>query len=76
MINLETEVCVCNSVTFEEIIKCINENNIANLEELLANDICPVGDKCEACHDEGYNNDGLNLPLALSLAQKAKKQEK
>ena len=70
MIDLDTEVCVCNSVSFKEIIQCIKENNIANLEELLANEICPVGDKCESCVDEGYNNDGLNLPLALSLAKK------
>jgi len=73
MIDLETEVCVCNSVTFKELIKHIQENNIANLEELLANEVCPVGDKCESCHDEGFNNDGLNLPLALSLAKKQAK---
>jgi len=73
MINLENEVCICNSVTFKEIIKHISENKITTLDELLENEVCPVGDKCESCHDEGYNNDGLNLPLALSLAKKQAK---
>ncbi|MBN2816142.1 MAG: (2Fe-2S)-binding protein [Campylobacterales bacterium] len=71
MIDLKTEVCICNSVTFEELIKHIKENNIMTMQELLENSVCPVGDKCESCHDEGYNNDGLNLPLALSLAKKS-----
>lgn len=70
MIDLESEVCVCNSVSFKELIGCIQENKINALEELLENEICPVGDKCQSCRDEGYNNDGLNLPLALSLAKK------
>jgi len=70
MIDLETEVCVCNSVTFKELIELIQKENIQTLEELLENDICPVGDKCESCVDEGFNNDGLNLPLALKLAHK------
>lgn len=69
--DLTKEVCVCNSVTFNELIKVIKENNIQTLQELLENSVCPVGDKCESCHDEGYNNDGLNLPLALSLAKKS-----
>jgi len=71
MIDLDKEVCICNSVTFKEIIEVIRENKIESMDELLANSICPVGDKCESCHDEGFNNDGLNLPLALSLAKKS-----
>ena len=69
MIDLNSEVCVCNSVTFNEVISCVQKHNIANLEKLLANNICIVGDKCESCKDDGYNSDGLNLPLALSLAK-------
>ena len=70
-IDLKQEVCICNSVTFNELIDVIKQNNIQTLHELLQNSVCPVGDKCESCHDEGYNNDGLNLPLALSLAKKS-----
>lgn len=70
MIDLNTEVCICNSVTFNELIEHIQKHNISNMQELIANQVCPVGDKCESCHEDGYNNDGLNLPLALSLAKK------
>lgn len=68
MIDLDEEVCVCNSVTFRELIDIIQEESILTLEELLENSTCPVGDKCESCIDEGFNNDGHNLPLALKLA--------
>ena len=63
MLDLDTEIYVCNSMSIKDIAECIKENNINSLEELLENDICPVGDKCEACIDEGYNNDGLPMVL-------------
>ena len=67
MLDVNTEICVCNSLTAKDIAECIKENNLRSLEEMLQNQICPMGDKCEACRDEGYHNDGLNLPLVLSL---------
>ncbi|WP_297432921.1 (2Fe-2S)-binding protein [Sulfurimonas sp.] len=67
MIDVNTEICVCNSLTVKDIAECIKENNLKSLQEMLQNNICPMGDKCEACRDEGYHNDGLNLPLVLSL---------
>ena len=70
MIDLETEICVCNSLTLKDIADCAKENNLTTLEALLENDICPMGDKCEACHDEGFNNDGLNLPLVLAMVKR------
>lgn len=70
MIDLDTEICVCNSLSIKDIAKCIKENNFKTLEDMLVNTICPVGDKCESCIDEGYNNDGLNVPMVLSMVQK------
>lgn len=70
MIDLDTEICVCNSLSIRDIAACIKENDFSTLEEVLKNDICPVGDKCESCVDEGYNNDGLNVPMVLSMVQK------
>ncbi|PHS57790.1 MAG: hypothetical protein COB17_04865 [Sulfurimonas sp.] len=70
MIDLDTDICVCNSLSVKDIAKCIKENNIETLDELLENKVCPVGDKCIACKDEGYNNDGLNLPLVLLMVKK------
>ena len=72
MVDLDTEICVCNSVTVEEMAKCVKENNLKTLEEVIENDICPIGDKCEACHDEGFQNDGVNIPLVLSMVEKGK----
>ena len=72
MVDLDTEVCVCNSVTAGEMAKCIKENNLKTLKEVIENDICTIGDKCEACHDGGFHNDGINIPLVLSLVKKGK----
>ena len=69
MPDLDTEICVCNSLTIKEIAVCIKENNISTLDELLENSECPMGDKCESCIDEGFNNDGLNLPMVLSMTK-------
>lgn len=67
MIDLNEELCYCNNLTAGEIVDCIKENNVTTLDELLEQDICPVGDKCEACHEDGYNNDGFSLAMILSL---------
>jgi len=70
MIDLDTEICVCNSLTVADIAKCIRENDLKSLEEILENDDKAIGDKCESCIDEGYHNDGLNIPMVLSMVQK------
>ncbi|WP_457744948.1 hypothetical protein [Sulfurimonas sp.] len=72
MIDFETEICVCNSLTIKDIAQCIKENDFHTLEDLLQNSVRPMGDKCEACHDEGYYNDGLNLPMVLSMVKQNK----
>lgn len=70
MVDLDTEICVCNSLNVKDIAQCIKENNLNTLDELVENNICPMGDKCESCHDEGYNNDGLNIPMVLSMVKR------
>lgn len=70
MINSNTEICSCNSLSAGEIAACIKANNITTLDVLLENQECPVGDKCESCIDEGINNDGINLPLVLALVKR------
>jgi bacterioferritin-associated ferredoxin len=72
MITPDTEVCVCNSLTAQEIADCIKQHGYTSLDELLNQNECPMGDKCESCQDEGYYNDGINLPLVLSLVQQGK----
>ncbi|MDD2789177.1 MAG: (2Fe-2S)-binding protein [Sulfurimonas sp.] len=70
MIDKNTEVCVCNHLSAGDIAACIKENSLFDLESLLANDQCPIGNKCKSCRDEGYNNDGINIPLVLSMVKK------
>jgi NAD(P)H-nitrite reductase large subunit len=70
MIDKDTEVCICNSKTAGDIAECIKSNNLNTLEEILENEECSVGDKCESCKDEGFNNDGINIPLVLSLVKR------
>ena len=65
----DTEICVCNSLTIEDIAQCIKENDLRTLKDIIENDICPMGDKCESCLDEGYHNDGLNIPMVLSMVK-------
>ena len=72
MVDLDTEVCVCNSLTFKDIAECAKKNNFTTLEELLENDICPMGDKCESCQEEGFHNDGINLSFVLSMVKQGK----
>lgn len=69
MVDLDTEICVCNSVTVQEMAECIKENDLKTLKDVIENDICPIGDKCEACHHDGFHNDGLNIPLVLSMVK-------
>ena len=70
MISLETEICACNSLNVADIVACIKENNFNTIDELLENTVCPMGDKCEACKDEGTNNDGINIPLVLAMVKR------
>jgi len=72
MIDLDTEICVCNSVTAKDILECVQKYNMTTLELLLENDVCPMGDKCESCQDEGFHNDGINIPMVLAMANKIK----
>ncbi|WP_457597533.1 (2Fe-2S)-binding protein [Hydrogenimonas sp.] len=65
-------ICYCNHLTIADIAELIEKEGFTTLEELLAQDICPMGDKCEACRDEGYENDGFNIPMVLSLVKSNK----
>lgn len=70
MVDLDRIICICNDLTVRDVAECIKQNNITTLQELLDNNICPIGDKCKSCIDEGYDNDGFNLPLILSMVEK------
>ena len=45
-------------------------NNFTSLDEVLEYTDCPIGDKCESCQDEGFNNDGFNIPMVLAMVKR------
>ncbi len=72
MIDQDREICVCNSLDMREIAECIKINDFKTVEEMTANDDCPMGDKCEKCVEEGYEYDGLSLSMVLSLVKQGR----
>jgi len=70
MVEAKTEICVCNNLTAEDIAKCIKEKKLSTLEEILQDDDLSIGNKCKSCIDEGFHNDGINIPLVLSMVKK------
>ena len=71
-IDLRREVCVCNSVSAEDLVEVIKTHKIQALDALLEQDIICVGDKCESCHEEGYESDGFSLALILARVKQGR----
>ncbi len=69
MFDKTREICVCNSKDMQEIAESIKEYEIKDMEALLACTSCEVGDKCESCIEDGYENDGYSLAMVLSLVK-------
>ncbi|MCJ7766209.1 MAG: (2Fe-2S)-binding protein [Thiovulaceae bacterium] len=69
MFDKSREICVCNSLSMQEIAECIKKQGLTSLKEMIENQECPMGDKCESCHEEGYENDGYSLAMVLSLVK-------
>lgn len=65
-------LCTCNHVTIGEAVEFLKEHQITSVEEWMASDIQHVGNKCEACIDEGCENDGVNLAVILSQVKQGR----
>lgn len=70
MIDQERMICICNSMSMKEIADLIRKHDIATMEELIEK--AGVGDKCESCIEEGYENDGYSLAMVLSLVKQGR----
>ena len=64
-LDLDREMCVCNGVSMREASLCMKAHDTKDLDEVI--DKCEIGDKCESCHEEGYESDGYSIAMALSL---------
>jgi len=63
----ERIVCVCDEITAGEIIDFIKKNEINSLEFLIEE--MPVGDKCESCITDGFDDDGFSLLKIMKLVK-------
>lgn len=72
MIDTERMICICNDLTIKDIAACIKDNDFESLEVMLESRECPMGDKCESCIEEGYENDGYSLAMVLSLVKQGR----
>ena len=48
----------------------IKKEQITTMEELIEK--AGVGDKCESCIEDGYENDGYSLAMVLSLVRQGR----
>jgi len=72
MIDHDRLICYCNDKTVADIVDLIKANQIQTLDDLVNQVDVSVGDKCEACLDEGYENDGYSLAMVLSLVKQGR----
>ena len=65
-------LCSCNHITVGEAVEFIKENDIKTVEQWIDMDGSHVGDKCEACIEDGTENDGVTLAAVLSQVKQGR----
>ncbi|MFT7824205.1 MAG: hypothetical protein ABXS92_05530 [Sulfurimonas sp.] len=65
-----TMICYCHDVTLGELAKYIKENSIDTVADVLEDTDFVCGDTCENCWEEGYNNDGLSIAMAIRMVKR------
>jgi len=65
-------LCSCNNISVGDAVEFLKEHKIKTVEEWMNSDIQPVGDKCEACQEDGTENDGLTLAAVLSQVKQGR----
>lgn len=70
MIDLTRTMCHCNDVTAQEVADFIKSNNIKDLDTLVEQDEFPVGNACESCRVDGFDDDGFSLQMLLEEIEK------
>ncbi len=70
MIDLSRIVCNCNDVSAQEVVNLIKANNIKDLDALVEQDELPVGNVCESCQVDGFDDDGFSLTMLLEEIKK------
>jgi len=69
MFDQEKLICYCNNLNMKEVADIIKKTSPETVDDLIDQVDYPVGDKCESCHENGYENDGYSLAMVLSLVK-------
>ncbi|WP_345988897.1 hypothetical protein WCX18_01325 [Sulfurimonas sp. HSL1-2] len=72
MIDTDRMICICNSMDMKAIAECIKKHGWQNIDEMINNSECEMGNKCESCIEDGYENDGYSLAMVLSLVKQGR----
>lgn len=70
MIDLERIMCVCNDVSAGEIAAYLKNSGIKDLDTLVAQDEFAVGNACECCRIEGFDDDGFSLQMLIEAVNR------
>ncbi|MBD3790996.1 MAG: (2Fe-2S)-binding protein [Campylobacterales bacterium] len=65
-----TMICYCHDVTLGQLARYIKEHKISTIADILANTDFVCGDTCENCREEGYNNDGISIAMAIGMVKR------
>ena len=68
----EKTLCSCNHITIGDAVEFIKSSVIQTVEECMDSDELPAGDKCEACIEDGTENDGVTLAVILAQVKQGK----
>ncbi len=68
----EKILCACNNISIGKALEFIKANNIQSVQTWMDSKELPVADKCEACIENGTDNDGVTLAAVLSQVKQGK----
>ncbi len=66
----DTMICYCHNLTLGEIAEYVKEKDIASYRQIVEDIDYACGNSCEACHEDGYNNDGFSLAMVVGMVKK------
>ena len=72
MIDTERMICICNAMDMKAVAECVKAHGWKSVEEMVNNGHCEMGNKCESCIEDGYENDGYSLAMVLSLVKQGR----
>ncbi len=70
MPNENTLICHCHNVTLGELAEYIKKHNITDYTQIIDDLEFECGNSCQNCWEDGYNNDGLSLAMAVGMVKR------